>query len=107
MHNWVTTETNAVFRDEASDEQRRARQSAMMATTKQVTNKDERGVPRTTVANIMAMWLFQSHPRHPIALASDVDLALTPKTSNHIANRGISLVDIALPLLSHTAVRPV
>ena len=37
---------------ESSDEQRRARQSAMMATTKQVTNKDERGVPRTTVATI-------------------------------------------------------
>ena len=88
-----TTKTSAAFRDDGYNEsscdvQRRTRQSAMMATAKQVTNKDERGVPRTTVANIMAMSLFQSHPRHPIALPSDVDLALAPKTSNHIANRG-------------------
>ena len=46
-------------RQSAMMAKRRARQSAMMATAKQVTNKDERGVPRTTVANTMAMSFFQ------------------------------------------------
>ena len=49
----AVTRCHPLFSDdgysESSDEQRRARQSAMMATAKQMTNKDERGVPRTTV----------------------------------------------------------
>ena len=85
-----------------------------MATAKQVTNKDERGVPRTTVTTIHVILpqVFVGETLSAVEVIRSEEGMQVPNGCHYAldtqknTDRESSLVDIARPLLSHSAVRP-